>query len=193
MKDLPVLNSILREMLRIHALTFTRWYVPSQRFPPRSLTQLQGTVVSDMAIPRALAAPPHRMLMRWGCPWFSFTVAYFIGLLYISRALLSAHDILSVATWTYAVASSAGFAFFGLSFGEETGAGTEVWIPRARIVQGLQQIWVAALWFWGHKFNNVIPGAFTPGWIVFIVWPLAGLSLLFISLLLFGLPGHLLV
>ena len=91
------------------------------------------------------------------------------------------------------MASAAGFAFFGLNFGEEAGAATEVWILRACIVQGSQQIWVAALWFWGDKLNNVVPGAFTPRWIVFIVWPLAGLSLLFMLLLIFGLPGQLLV
>lgn len=49
--------------------------------------------------------------------------------------------ITKVATWIYAIASSAGFLFFGLNFGEEAGAATEVWILRACIVQGLQQIW----------------------------------------------------
>ena len=39
-------------------LPFTRsWYVPSRRFPPHFLTQLQRLVVSDMVVPRALAAP----------------------------------------------------------------------------------------------------------------------------------------
>lgn len=41
----------------------------------------------------------------------------------------------------YAIASSAGFLFFGLNFGEEAGAATEIWVTRACIVQGLQQIW----------------------------------------------------
>jgi hypothetical protein len=49
--------------------------------------------------------------------------------------------ITRVATWFYAVASAGGFLFFGLNFGEEAGAATEVWITRACIVQGLQQIW----------------------------------------------------
>ena len=84
-------------------------------------------------------------------PWFFFAVAFLlVGFPYIGKSLLPAHDILSsVATWSYAVASAAGFAFFGLNFGEEAGAATEVWILRACIVQGSQQIWVAALWFWG--------------------------------------------
>ena len=125
-------------------------------------------------------------------PWFFFSVAFLlIGLPYVSKSLLPAHDILSnVATWSYAVASAAGFAFFGLNFGEEAGAATEVWILRACIVQGSQQIWVAALWYWGDKLNNVLPGAFTPRWIIFVVWPLSALCLLFMILLLRGLPGQ---
>ena len=124
-------------------------------------------------------------------PWFFFSVAFLlIGLPYISKKLLPAHDILSsVATWAYAVGSAAGFAFFGLNFGEEAGAATEVWILRACIVQGSQQIWVAALWYWGDRLNNVLPGAFTPWWIVCIVWPLSALCLLFMVVLLRGLPG----
>ena len=124
-------------------------------------------------------------------PWFFFAVAFLlIGLPSVSKSLTPAHNILStVATCAYAVASAAGFAFFGLNFGEEAGAATEVWILRACIVQGSQQIWVAALWYWGDKLNNATPGTVTPWWIVCIVWPLAALSLLFMILLWRGLPG----
>ena len=125
-------------------------------------------------------------------PWFFFGVAFLlIGLPYVSKSLLPAHDALSsVATWAYGVASAGGFAFFGLNFGEEAGAATEVWILRACIVQGSQQIWVAALWYWGDKLNNALPGTSTPWWIVCIVWPLSALSFLFMVLLLRGLPGE---
>ena len=124
-------------------------------------------------------------------PWFFFSVAFLlIGLPFISKRLLPAHDILSnIATGAYAIASAGGFAFFGLNFGEEAGAATEVWILRACIVQGSQQIWVAALWYWGDRLNNVAPGTFTPWWIVCIVWPLAALCLVFMFVLLRGLPG----
>lgn len=134
---------------------------------------------------------------RWvlSLPWFFFSIAFLlIGLPYISKKLVPAHDILSdVATYAYAIASAAGFAFFGLNFGEEAGAATEVWILRACIVQGSQQIWVAALWFWGDKLNSVSPGALTPRWIVCIVWPLAALCFVFMMFLLFGLPGKSLI
>lgn len=56
-------------------------------------------------------------------PLFFFAAAFLpVGLPYISKALLPAHDALfSVAIWTYAVASAAAFSFFGLNFGEEAG------------------------------------------------------------------------
>ena len=125
-------------------------------------------------------------------PWFFFGVAFLlIRLPNISASLTPAHDIItSVATYSYAIASAGGFAFFGLNFGEEAGAATEVWILRACIVQGLQQIWVAALWFWGDKLNNALPGTTTPWWIVCIVWPFSAFSFLFAILLFFGLPGQ---
>ena len=48
-----------------------------------------------------------------------------VGLPYINKNLLPAHDILSsVAIWVYAAASAAGFASFGLYFDEEAGAAT---------------------------------------------------------------------
>jgi len=125
-------------------------------------------------------------------PWFFFGVAFLlIGLPYVTSNLKPAHDLISsVATWSYAAASAAGFVFFGLNFGEEAGAATEVWILRACIVQGSQQIWVAALWFWGDRLNSADPGALAPWWIVCIVWPLAAISFLFMILLRFGLPGQ---
>ena len=126
-------------------------------------------------------------------PWFFFGVAFLlIGLPYVSTSLLPAHDILStIATCAYGIASAGGFAFFGLNFGEEAGAATEVWILRACIVQGSQQIWVAALWYWGDKLNGAPPGKLTPWWIVCIVWPLSVMSFLFMIILLRGLPGKL--
>jgi alpha-1,3-glucan synthase len=54
-------------------------------------------------------------------PWIFFGLAFFlIGLPTVHEALHPAHKTLSnVATWCYAVASAAGFLFFGLNFGEE--------------------------------------------------------------------------
>ncbi len=73
----------------------------------------------------------------------SFCVAFLlIGFPSIGSVFIGPRMIITrIATWSYAVASAAGFLQFGLNFGEEAGAATEVWITRACVVQGLQQIW----------------------------------------------------
>jgi alpha-1,3-glucan synthase len=70
------------------------------------------------------------------------------------------------------------------------GAATEVWTLRACIVQGSQQIWVAALWYWGYNLNGRPDNYIPPWWIVTVVWPLGFMSLLFAYLMLYGLPGQ---
>ncbi|OBZ75598.1 Cell wall alpha-1,3-glucan synthase mok13 [Grifola frondosa] len=125
-------------------------------------------------------------------PWLFFGIAFFlIGLPSVASALRPAHvGLASAATWAYAIASAAAFLFFGLNFGEEAGAATEVWTTRACIVQGSQQIWVAALWYWGYALDGVAQNNMAPWWIVLIVWPLALMSLLFAYLMLYGLPDY---
>ncbi|KAI0302169.1 modular protein with glycoside hydrolase family 13 and glycosyltransferase family 5 domains [Russula brevipes] len=125
-------------------------------------------------------------------PWLFFGLAFFfIGLPSLTHALHPAHKALSsVATWCYAIASAAAFLFFGLNFGEEAGAATEIWMLRACIVQGSQQIWVAALWYWGFQLQSVERGHLPPWWIVLIVWPLSAISFLFAYVMLYGLPEY---
>ncbi|KAL1701405.1 glycoside hydrolase family 13 and glycosyltransferase family 5 protein [Schizophyllum commune] len=125
-------------------------------------------------------------------PWAFFGLAFLlIGLPSVAEALHPAHHIMaSVATWCYAVASAASFCFFGLNFGEEAGAATEVWTLRACIVQGSQQIWVAALWYWGYMLNGKTEEYIPPWWIVLIVFPLALMSFAFAYLMWFGLPEY---
>ncbi len=126
-------------------------------------------------------------------PWVFFGIAFFlIGLPSVAKVLNVAHVALSSAsTWAYAIASAAAFCFFGLNFGEEAGAATEVWMLRACIVQGSQQVWVAALWYWGFMLDGAAQDSLPPWWIVLIVWPLAVMSFLFAYLMLYGLPGEL--
>ncbi|KAF9464738.1 modular protein with glycoside hydrolase family 13 and glycosyltransferase family 5 domains [Collybia nuda] len=125
-------------------------------------------------------------------PWIFFGLAFFlIGLPSVATPLAPAHRALaSAATWSYAIASAAAFLFFGLNFGEEAGAATEVWTLRACVVQGSQQIWVAALWFWGYTLNGREDGYIPPWWIVLILWPLAIMSFVFAYVMLHGLPEY---
>jgi hypothetical protein len=57
-------------------------------------------------------------------------------------------------------------------------------------VQGSQQIWVAALWYWGNSLNGKTVDYIPPWWIVLFLWPLAIMSLVFAYLILYGLPGE---
>lgn len=54
-------------------------------------------------------------------PWIFYGIAFFlVGLPPVSSIFSKYQNIItSVATWCYAVASAAAFAFFGLNFGEE--------------------------------------------------------------------------
>ncbi len=124
-------------------------------------------------------------------PWLFFGLAFFlIGLPSLSSALHPAAAALqSAATWCYAVASAAAFLFFGLNFGEEAGAATEVWMMRACIVQGSQQIWVAALWYWGENLSGTVT-KIPPWWIALVLWPLAVISFAFAYMTLYGLPEY---
>ncbi|CUA76935.1 alpha-1,3-glucan synthase [Rhizoctonia solani] len=125
-------------------------------------------------------------------PWIFFFLAFFIiGIPALSDSLTPYRQAFgSAATWAYAVASAAAFLFFGLNFGEEAGAATEVWTMRACIVQGSQQIWVAALWYWGYRLNGSDPNVKPPWWTICILWPLAFISLFFGYCLMWGLPEY---
>ncbi|KAG8847333.1 Cell wall alpha-1,3-glucan synthase ags1 [Serendipita sp. 411] len=126
-------------------------------------------------------------------PWVFFGLAFFlVGVPSISDSFSTlSHDILtSIATWCYAIASAAAFLYFGLNFGEEAGAATEVWTMRACIVQGSQQIWVTALWYWGHRLNGALPGSKAPWWVVIMLWPLSIMCFAFAWCLLQGLPDY---
>ncbi|ORY78163.1 cell wall alpha-1,3-glucan synthase ags1 [Protomyces lactucae-debilis] len=99
----------------------------------------------------------YRLLPAVWClsaPFAFYMVAFFmIGLPGFS-ALYGARDwINAIGTWFYAVGSASGSLYFALNFGDEGGASTQTWIVRACMVQGTQQIWGSALWYWGEKLT----------------------------------------
>lgn len=125
-------------------------------------------------------------------PWLFFALAFFlIGLPAVTNFSMEVNQgISNGASWAYAIASAAGFLFFGCNFGEEAGAATEVWALRACMVQGLQQLWTTALWYWGNKLSGNAPGVAQPWWIALIVWPLALICIGFYFCLAYGLPDY---
>ncbi|EFQ32048.1 glycosyl transferase group 1 [Colletotrichum graminicola] len=90
-----------------------------------------------------------------------------------------------VATCLYAAASSTGSLYFAVNFGDEGGAPINIWLFRACIIQGIQQLYTVGLWYWG----SVIAGAPVPVVLVIAV-PIA-LMLWAVGLaLFFGLPDY---
>ncbi|KAL8938873.1 MAG: hypothetical protein Q9211_003009 [Gyalolechia sp. 1 TL-2023] len=103
----------------------------------------------------------------------------------------------NVATALYAAASASGSLYFALNFGTEGGTPVQSWVFRACVIQGSQQLFVAALWYWGSTLtaesnaglsstvrvtsSPTITGITTP--IAIFLWAIA-------LVLLFGLPNY---
>ncbi|BFZ58455.1 Cell wall alpha-1,3-glucan synthase ags1 [Savitreella phatthalungensis] len=90
-----------------------------------------------------------------GAPFAFYSVAFFLIGLPGFDAIHPGRDwINAIGTWFYAVGSASGSLYFALNFGDEGGASTQTWIIRACLVQGTQQIWGSALWYWGEKLTS---------------------------------------
>jgi alpha-1,3-glucan synthase len=84
----------------------------------------------------------------YGLAFFFLGMAPFVGSEF-GRAWMQ-----NVATGLYAVAASSGSIFFALNFGDEGGSPVKDWTYRACVIQGTQQVYVCALWFWGDFLNK---------------------------------------
>lgn len=88
-------------------------------------------------------------------PWLFYGLAFiFIGVAHWERNEFSRGWIQNVGTGLYAAASSSGSIFFALNFGDESGAPVKDWVFRACIIQGTQQAYVVALWYWGSALTK---------------------------------------
>ncbi|RMZ85978.1 hypothetical protein DV737_g212, partial [Chaetothyriales sp. CBS 132003] len=88
-------------------------------------------------------------------PWFFYGVAFIlIGCAHFASSSSRVGWIQNMGTAFYAVASSSGSIFFALNFGDEGGAQVKAWVFRASVIQGTQQIYVAALWYWGSILSK---------------------------------------
>lgn len=97
-------------------------------------------------------------------PFLFYGMAFFlVGIVpYLSSAGTSKEWMQNIATAMYAIASSSGSLFFANNFGSEGGAPIESWAFRACVIQGTQQIYVTALWYWGSRITKrVSTGAST--------------------------------
>lgn len=72
-------------------------------------------------------------------PWVSFSARFWVQ---------------NLAVCLYAFASASGSLFFALNFGDEGGSKVKSWVFRACVIQGTQQMYIAALWYWGAALTR---------------------------------------
>lgn len=83
-------------------------------------------------------------------PWLFYGLAFLLlGISPFVPASGSREAIQDVATCLYATGASTGSLFFSVNFGDEGGAPISTWMFRACIIQGIQQLYTVALWYWG--------------------------------------------
>jgi alpha-1,3-glucan synthase len=132
-------------------------------------------------------------------PWFFYGLAFFlIGSAHWEGNSFNRGWIQNIGSGCYAAASSSGSIFFASNFGDEGGAPVETWIFRACVIQGIQQAYVIALWYWGSTLTKASSEgllnsdtSISNTWkMTAICYPIAifvwGIGLL----LLFGLPNY---
>lgn len=88
-------------------------------------------------------------------PFLFYGLAFLlIGLAPLGSSVSGRGWIQNVATGFYALASSSGSIYFAVNFGDEGGAPVTAWTYRACVIQGTQQIYVVALWYWGSELTK---------------------------------------
>ncbi|KAJ5580343.1 uncharacterized protein N7459_006328 [Penicillium hispanicum] len=132
-------------------------------------------------------------------PWFLYGFAFLlIGSAHWETNSFNRGWIQNVGSGFYAAASSSGSIFFASNFGDEGGAPVKKWIFRACVIQGLQQAYVIALWYWGSTLTKATEeGVLTAAnsisntWkMTAICYPIACFLWVVGLLLIFGLPDY---
>ncbi|CAZ80440.1 unnamed protein product [Tuber melanosporum] len=129
-------------------------------------------------------------------PFVMYGLAFFlVGLSVLPPLFQRRYWLGNVGTGFYAAASASGSLYFALNFGDEGGSPVKDWVYRACLIQGTQQIYVVALWYWGSKLTSravdgVLQDSAPSPLIAAIIIPLA-VAFWAISLILwFGLPDY---
>ncbi|KAJ5682035.1 uncharacterized protein N7477_001975 [Penicillium maclennaniae] len=132
-------------------------------------------------------------------PWFLYGLAFLlIGSAHWDGNTFNRGWIQNIGSGCYAAASSSGSIFFASNFGDEGGAPVETWIFRACVIQGVQQAYVIALWYWGSTLTKAnSQGLLNSDTAISNTWKMSAICYpiaIFIwgigLLLLFGLPKY---
>ncbi len=102
--------------------------------------------------------------------------------------------MLNIASGLYAAASSSGSLFFAMNFGDEGGSPVKAWVYRCCVIQGTQQIYVCALWFWGDYFTKLTTKGIAVNTsttnLTIVMCPIAVLLFIIALFLVTGLPDY---
>jgi len=96
-------------------------------------------------------------------PWLFYGLAFLLLGVTPFLPLGSRSAIQNTATALYATGASSGALFFSMNFGDEGGAPIMTWIFRAAVIQGIQQVYIIALWFWGSLISGQTPTGLVNG------------------------------
>ena len=90
-------------------------------------------------------------------PFFFYGFSFLlIGVSTLNTSQTAADGIRKVATGFYALSSASGALYFALNFADEGGAPVTSFVYRACIIQGTQQVYVVALWYWGAALAKAV-------------------------------------
>jgi alpha-1,3-glucan synthase len=87
---------------------------------------------------------------------------FFIGVAHFAPSISARGWLQNTSSGLYTAASASGSLYFSLNFGDEGGSTVRSWIFRACAIQGTQQIYIAALWFWGAYLSQQSAKSLTP-------------------------------
>ncbi|KXT07823.1 hypothetical protein AC579_7083 [Pseudocercospora musae] len=88
-------------------------------------------------------------------PFFFYGSAFFfVGIAHFAPTMDGRGWVQNCGTGLYTLASASGALFFALNFGDEGGAPVKSWVFRACVIQGSQQLYVVALWYWGSFLSR---------------------------------------
>ncbi|KAJ5414114.1 hypothetical protein N7509_000741 [Penicillium cosmopolitanum] len=129
-------------------------------------------------------------------PWFIYSMAFIIiGVSPYALSNLGQTWAQNIAAGVYSAASSSGSLFFALNFGDQGAVPVKDWMFRASLIQGLQQIYTVALWYWSSRVTAVEVGGISTAalssWkLTAVVMPIAAVCFIIGVLLALGLPKY---
>ncbi|KAE8356280.1 hypothetical protein BDV28DRAFT_127311 [Aspergillus coremiiformis] len=129
-------------------------------------------------------------------PWFIYCLAFIIiGVSPFGQTALGRAWAQNIGAGVYSAASSSGSLFFALNFGDQGAVPIKDWMFRASLIQGIQQLYTVALWFWSSKVSAAeiggVSSAALKSWrLTAVMMPIATLCFIVGALLALGLPKY---